>query len=443
MKRLWAVLKREYLAAVKKKSFLIVTLLGPFFFAALIFIPALLATRGLGDRRIVVVDGTGRLSKAFDDPGATKPPSRRERGDGLRTRPPSFGRLDVKVVDASAEADPKAAAEPYLARLRERQKGSEKLDGILVVPRGAMEASDARMAYYSRSSADVMTRERLGRVVSRALSRQRLSARGIDPAEVDALVRDVPVDGVQVTAEGEKKGGDVDTTLLFAFVFVGLLFIPVLLYGQEIMRGIIQEKNDRIVEILVSSMSPFELLSGKVLGMAAVGLTQLAAWMAMGAAMVGFAVASGPGGSLPLGTFLRPAVAWAFLVFYVLGYMIYVCVYAVGGAVVNTEKEAQNLLTPIILILMVPWFLLMAIVMSPESTLSVVLSFVPIYTPITMFIRVLVSQPPAWQVVLSVVLSLATIVGMFWLTAKVFRTGILSYGKRPTIPELWRWMREA
>src|SRR6266498_2669400 len=144
-----------------------------------------------------------------------------------------------------------------------------------------------------------------------------------------------------------------------------------------------------------------------------------------------------------LGQFLRWSIMPYFFVFYLLGYMIYVCVYAVGGAITNSEKEAQQATTPAMLIIMVPWFLLAPIIMNPESRMATVLSMIPLFTPITMFVRVLVSDPPFCQVGASIVLTVATITFLFWAAAKIFRVGILSYGKRPTIPELWRWLKVA
>jgi ABC-2 type transport system permease protein len=132
-----------------------------------------------------------------------------------------------------------------------------------------------------------------------------------------------------------------------------------------------------------------------------------------------------------------------FLIFYVLGYLTYASVYAIGGSVTNSEKEAQQFVAPIMFFLLIPWFLATVILTAPESPMAVALSLIPIFTPVTMFMRIVVSEPPLWEIALSIVLSIATIYGMFWVTAKIFRTGILSYGKRPTIPELWRWLKVA
>lgn len=440
MKRFFAVFKREYLQSVRKKTFIVMTVLAPFLMGALILLPALLATKGFGNRRVAVVDGSGRLEKAFSERDAGRA-ERPKSDDPFRKEGPELGELAVEYVGAAGK-DPVEVAAPWLEKVREPKKGEPKLDGLLVVPAGVFGEPPEKMTYYSRSATDLLAQQRLARIVGRAISRQRLTERGIDPEEVDRLLTEVDVEGIQVTRTGEqKKGGKAN--FLVGFVFVAMLFLPALLYGQEILRGIIQEKSDRIVEILVSSMRPIELLTGKVLGMAAVGLTQLAAWIAMAALLMGATDVGAATSELNLGQLLRPGVAVSFLVFYLLGYLVYVCVYAFGGAIVNSEKEAQNFLTPILLVLMIPWFLVMPVILNPDSPMSVGLSFVPVFTPITMFIRVLVSQPPAWQVALSILLSAATIWGMFWVTAKVFRVGILSYGKRPTVPELWRWLKEA
>ena len=447
MKKPWAVFKREYLQAVRKKSFLIMTVLMPFLFGALMIIPSALAVKGVGEKTVVVVDGTGRLAAAVAeglrsapaaDLGKDAEGSLERPGRGRRAALP--GNVRAEYVSAAGR-DPKEAARPYLDRLHAERPG-ERLDGVFVIPGKAFEDPSLTLTYFSRSSTDLIVQERLGRVVNRALERERLTGRGLNPAEIDGLLKDLRVDAVQLTKGGEeKKGGEMN--FLVGFVFVLLIFIPVLIYGQEVMRGIIQEKTDRVVEILISSMTPFELLSGKILGMAAVGLTQIAIWVVMGGAFAAYGATAAAAAGVNLGQFLRPSLAVWFLVFFVLGYLINVCIYAVGGSIVNSEKEAQQVLGPVLIVMMLPWFLVMPIIMNPDSALSTVLSLIPVYTPITMFIRILVSEPPLWQVLLSVALASGAVVFFFWVTAKIFRVGLLSYGKRPTVPELWRWLKVA
>jgi ABC-2 type transport system permease protein len=209
------------------------------------------------------------------------------------------------------------------------------------------------------------------------------------------------------------------------------------------MRGIIQEKTERIVEILVSSMTPMQLLSGKILGLAAVGLTQLAVWVFMASLLGAYGGGMAAAAGINIMQFFHASILVYFLVFFLLAYLTYVTVYAIGGSVCNSDKEAQQLIAPIILVMMMPWFLGAAIIMNPDSTLSVSLSLSPFFAPITMFMRIIVGDPPISQIAISIVVSIATITLMLWITAKIFRIGILSYGKRPTIPELWRWMKLA
>lgn len=444
MRKLFAVFKREYLQTVRKKSFIILTLLMPFLMAGAVLVPSVLIAKSFGEKRVAVIDGTGRLRDAFvpeklaaaiteDAAGQSRPIAGRRRNLSALVRP--------EYVPSNGDA--RAAAAPYLSRLTGRSLPEDrKLDGVLVIPADALTSSAAKLTYYSRSATDLIGQQVVSDIASRALTRLRLTDRGVEPALIEDVLRRTPVEAVQISSTGEeKKGGEAN--FLIGFVFAALLFIPMLVYGVEIMRGIVQEKTERIVEILVSSMSPMQLLGGKVLGLAAVGLTQVSVWMAMGGAAAGVAGAMAAASGLHLGQFLRWSIVPYFFVFYLLGYMIYVCVYAVGGAIANSEKEAQQATTPAMLVIMLPWFLLAPIIMSPESRLATVLSMIPLFTPITMFVRVLVSDPPFWQVALSIVLTIGTIHLLFWAVAKIFRLGILSYGKRPTIPELWRWLKVA
>lgn len=443
MRKLWAVLKREYRETVRKPSFLVMTVLAPFLMAALMLVPALLAARGMGEKRVAILDGTGRLASVVDalrrESPAASPFSHGGRA-GSRNAP--SGKILPEYVDLSA-VDPKNAVGPYLDRLsKERASKDQVLDGVLLVPADAFERPLTHLTYFSRSASDLLAQERLGRAVNTGLQQARLAARGFPPSELGLILAPVPVESVQVTKSGqERKGGEGN--FLVAMLFLTLLFIPSLVYGQEVMRGVIQEKTDRVVEILVSSMTPMELLTGKILGMAAVGLTQIAVWVAMGGLLVGSGLSQARGAGLDVSAVLRPSVAFWFAVFFLLSYLVTVGVYAAAGAIVSSEKEAQQMLTPVVFVFLVPWFLLMPILGNPDSTLSVVLSLVPIYTPMTMFIRLLVSEPPAWQVALSLVLSVGTIGFLLKATAKVFRAGLLATGKRPTIPELWRWLKEA
>ncbi len=441
MNKMFAVIKREYLQAVRKKMFIFMTLFFPVLMAALFIVPSLLVARGLGGKKVAVIDGTGGLRSSFshhmepETPDPEKALSGRKRGEVPQS-------LDIDYTDAHTQSNLDSAARPFLDRLYLDKDSGNGLDAVLVIPANAFAGSDAKMTYYSRSSADLISMERLGSISNRAIQRQRLSARGIDPGVVDTLTREVTIDSVQLSRSGEKKKGNA-ANFFVGFIFAGLLIIPSFIYGLETMRGIVQEKSERIVEVLVSSMSPRELLTGKILGIAAVGLTQITVWLTIIAAAGAVGAATAMTAGFDVSQFLRPMVFVYFALFFILGYLTFVCIYAIAGAACNTDKEAQQLVAPLQMVMMVPWFVMFVIITNPDSTFAVALSLAPVYGPLTMFARTLVSEPPVWHVLLSIAVSIVTIMVFFYVTAKVFRVGILSYGKRPTIPELWRWIKLA
>lgn len=432
MKKMFAVLKREYLAAVRKKMFIFMTLFFPLLMSAVMILPALMMAKGMGQKKIVVIDGTGDLGDAFKAPLVSR---------GEERRGQTSSNLVLQYIDAKGK-DVVSEAKPFVDRVNASRKSEDKIDGLLVVPPNVYDGKDVKMTYYSRSSTDMITHARLDRTANRAIQRRRFLARGLDQSAIDSLTRDVPLDSVQVSKSGEQtKGGPGN--LLIGFVFAALLIMPSLIYGMETMRGIIQEKTDRVVEILISSMSPRELLTGKVTGIALVGLTQVTVWLLVSAIAGTYIGAGAAAMGMNVSQFLRPMVFVYFITFFLLAYFTFVCIYAIAGAACNTEKEAQQMIAPISMIMMLPWFLMIGIITNPDSPMSVGFSLSPVFGPITMFVRTLVSEPPISHILISILVSLATIVVFYWATAKIFRVGILSYGKRPTIPELIRWVRVA
>jgi ABC-2 type transport system permease protein len=442
MNKMLAVIKREYLQAVRKKMFIFMTIFFPVLMAALFIVPSLMVAKGLGGKKVAVIDGTGKLRDSFAhhmEP-ASPDPKKALSGGGSRGQLPQS--IDVEYADAHEQANLTATGKPYLDRLYLDKKSGNGLDAVLIIPANAFAGADAKMTFYSRSSTDLFTQERLASVANRGIQRQRLTGRGIDPNVVDTLTREVPSDSVQLSRSGEQKKGS-EANFIIGFIFAALLIIPSFIYGLETMRGIVQEKSERIVEVLISSMSPRELLTGKILGVAAVGLTQVTVWLTLIGAVGAFVGTSASMAGFDISQFLRPMVFVYFALFFILGYLTFVCIYAIAGAACNTDKEAQQLVAPIQMVMMVPWFIMFAIITNPDSSLAVALSMAPVYGPITMFVRTLVSEPPVWHVVVSIAVSIVTIAVFFYVTAKIFRVGILSYGKRPTIPELWRWIKVA
>jgi ABC-2 type transport system permease protein len=445
MNKMFAVIKREYLQAVRRKAFIIMTLLFPFLMAGMMIIPGLMMGRGLGEKKIAVLDGTGKLREAFTRPTASPAPNPKDearnamRGRGRGMDLPA--QLSIEYIDR-AGADVAAEAQPYIDRLTKSGKEVRKLDGVFLVPKNAVTDQEAELSYFSRSAADFMTQERLARRANRELQRMRLESNGISAETVDTLMRDLPVEAVQLSRTGEKKtAGQLD--FLLGFVMAAMLLMPSLIYGTETMRGIIQEKNDRVVEVLISSLTPKQLLTGKIIGVALVGLTQLFAWFVMISIITTALSPIASAAGVNIAQFFRPIIFLYFVIFFVLAYLTYVCIYAVAGAVCNNEREAQQLIMPVMMLMLLPWILAAPIITNPDSPLAVGFSMSPALGPVTMFIRTTVSDPPMWHIAVSIAVAIVTILLFFYITAKIFRIGILSYGKRPTIPELMRWVRAA
>jgi ABC-2 type transport system permease protein len=432
MRKMLVVFKREYLQAVRRKMFIFMTFAFPALMAALMVVPSFLMMRGLGEKHIAILDGTGKLHDAYLHPAQNIARTDLQRMQQRRDVPQS---MQFEYVDHAA--DPK----PYFARMTQQAKDGQ-LDGVLIVPPDALTNSEGHMKYYSRTATDFVSQERLSSITNHAVQRLRLQARGLDAELLNRVMTEMTLDAVQLSKTGEeKKGGSAN--FFVGFVLCALLILPTIISGLDVMRGIIQEKTDRVVEVLISSVTPSQLLIGKILGTAAVGLTQIGVWLVMLFAISIYGAATIAMAGINLSQFIRLGTFIYFPIFFILAFLTYVCIYAIGGAACNSEREAQQLIAPITMVMFLPWFLVVVLITSPDSTLSTSFSMSPVFGPMTMYVRTLVSEPPPLQIAISILVSIATIALFLWVTAKIFRVGILSYGKRPTIPELWRWLKVA
>jgi ABC-2 type transport system permease protein len=267
------------------------------------------------------------------------------------------------------------------------------------------------------------------------VTRQQLSASGLKAAQIEEALKPVAIESVRIAAGRELRGSGTGKFLEIV-VMVMLLYMAVLLYGISVMRSVLDEKNSRVMEVLLSSASSTELMTGKLIGVGAVGLTQVVVW----AAMAGISLPS-----IALHTSfsdlnISPVALLAFGVFFLLGYLLYSTMYATIGAICTTEQEGQQLQFLVVFPLVISVFMLMPVMRSPEAPAVVWMSMVPFFAPVVMFTRIVVQMPPVWEIVLSLGLLIATMGGLLVLGARIYRVGILMYGKRLTIPEVWHWM---
>ena len=441
MNKLWAVIRREYVQGVRNKGFVISTLLAPAIMALFFIVPALLVTlRTGGATRLAVLDLTGRLHAPLAEALARG-------GDGREDEPPrpSRGLRDEKIeaqfaverVEAGGR-DPEAVKEELRRRVLDN-----RLEAFLVLPPDVLEGGAAQL--YTRNAGDVFTRTILERRLARVVSDERLSAAGMDGERVRELTRSVTVEQARVTAGGEQSdvgaGGFILPFLVGAFIVISIM-----MYGQAVLSAVVEEKTTRIVEVLFSSLSAFPLLLGKLVGVSLVGFTQFAIWALMFLALGLFGAGAG-GLSLGGGDFALPRVPTAALVlapfFFTLGFYVYATFYAVVGSVVTSEKEATQIVMPVSFLPALAIYLAFPIIRNPNSAFSFWVSMVPFFSPITMLVRVVTETPPWWQIALSLLIGAATVVGMIWVAARIYRTGMLMYGKRATLPEIWHWARRA
>jgi ABC-2 type transport system permease protein len=311
------------------------------------------------------------------------------------------------------------------------------LDAYLVLPADAVDAS--AIEYYSKNVSNFDDIRQVESVLEDTVVGQRLTTAGLQPERVRHLTRKPELKTVRVTAQGarEAQGG---SAFILSFTLVSLLYTSLAIWGAAIMNGVIEEKANRVVEVMASSVPATQLFAGKLLGVGAAGLTQFLAWALTLALLSVYGAAGAAASGLPLPELPLSSLGW-FVALFLLGYFLYGALYASIGAAVNTAQEAQSLAFPVMMPLMTAFVFAPHVISKPDSTLSVVLSLLPPFTPLLMFLRVITITPPAWQLALAVALSLAAIALLYWAAARIYRVGILMYGKKPTLPEILKWIR--
>ncbi len=418
------VASREYLARLKSKAFWIATLLMPVLMLVMMFLPSLLADRASAVQELVVAGGDAEL---FADLSAELFPASESSGGGIQ----------FNLVHQPLGADVEAMRSDLDARLLEGE-----IDAWIWLGKDPLTTES--VDYHAESTANVLTQSVLRRALNRTLRQLRLVRAGFDPDEVANLTQGVSLNPVQVGADGDTSKGGGAAFLLALFLILSL-YMGIIMYGQAVLNGVLEEKSSRVVEVMLSAVSSTELMLGKLIGICGAALTQMVVWLT--AAFVGltpglFAASTMlPEGielpSLPL------SVVFHFLGFFLLGFGIYAAFYATLGAAFNNVQEAQQMAVFGIAFLIMPMLALSPIINDPDSKLSVIMSLIPMFSPLVMVMRIAVKTPPAWQIALSYLLTTAFMFLMISVAAKVYRTGILMYGKKPTFAELWRWVRHA
>jgi len=421
------VFKREYLERVRSKWFRVVTLLGPLFFAAISILPPLLAARSGTSRdlaNIIVLDATGagigdRVADAVAQSakGTTRPVVRTVAPDSLA------------VAESLATAQ--VVANEYLGYLA--------LDGKTL--------AGTEVRYAGRNATSIIDIEVLERAVQRTVLTMRLEREGIS-AERVATLTNVRIDAKteKITDKGRERAGGM-ASLLFAYVIFFLLYMVLAVYGQTMLRGVMEEKSTRVAEVVVSSARSTTLLFGKVLGISAVALTQVLVWVAMGALIYSnraqilarFGAPPGAGGfQLPA---IDPMVGVALVLFFVLGLVLYMALYAAVGSMVSSQEDVNQASMPVTILLISSVVFVQIILIKPADTLARVMSLIPFSAPIIMPTRMALVTVPAWEIAASLLSVALGCTLALWLSARIYRVGMLMYGKRPSFGEVAKWVR--
>ncbi|MCL4836539.1 MAG: ABC transporter permease [Thermoanaerobaculia bacterium] len=431
------IARREYLARVTTKGFWIATVTLPLLMAAMVFLPSLVLLKAKATHRMAVVDETGELGAALVEALAPEPGPRREARDlealGERQTEEQTARFVVELV---APGEPEAQRAALDARVL-----AGEIDSWIRL--GAGQLAGGKVEYRAASVSNFLTQKRLEGALSRVVSRARLEGAGLDAARVSELTRATELDTVRVSERGSRAEGGMAGFFLAYFLFF-LLYMVVAIYGQQVLNGVLEEKTTRVVEVLLATVRPVELMLGKLAGIGLVGLTQLGIWLATAVALTAPGVVGAmawlPEGKMPQ---VAPGVVVHFLLLFLLGYFFFATLYAAIGAASNNLQEAQQFAGVVVIFLVAPVLLMMPVINDPDSVLAVVVSLIPPFTPLLMMLRIAVKMPPAWQVALGYLLSGGFTLLLVWLCARIYRVGILMHGKKPSLAELWRWLRYA
>ena len=409
MHNIFLIARREYLERIRTKGFLLATILIPLLMGGGMAASILISQHSNSNSHIVIVSYDEQLAEDLQTQLAAD----------------TDNQMQVNII---SPAGPNTRA-----NLGQEIKDKD-IDGYLWISAPATEGGKPQLAYRQGSSADLATRSTVRDALDKVLTSEQLSMQGMSKADIASMMK--PVD------MSTEQGGQDDTFANFAgaYLLFFLMYMVIMLYGMNVARSIIEEKTSRVFEVMLATIRPGEMMGGKVIGVGSVGLTQVGIWMIAAVILTGtplMAHLMGAGNHITLSA----EQIIFFVVFFLLGYLLYSGLAAAMGAMTNSEQELQQLNMFLVMPLAACMVALPLILKAPSSMWSRVLSIIPFFAPLLMYMRISISPVPWYEIALSVVLMLFTIYGTIWIASRIYRVGILMYGKRPTLPEILRWLR--
>ncbi len=428
------ILKREYFTRVKKKSFIIMTIVGPILMAALFIAPVWLAMADNDEvKTVMIYDKTGEYKAAFKDSETLK-----------------FEFTDIQNAEQRKEAF-KASGNDAMLSI------SDTLSNDFVL--------------YSEKTPDISIKENLSGQLERFLEERNYKRLGIDKSKLDSAQVSVNIETKTLTSEGEKTSS-AELPIAVGFISAFVIYMFIFMYGVQVMRGVIEEKVNRVVEILISSVKPYQLMAGKIIGIALVALTQFLLWAILTGIIVGFVYLAFGSSIMPQGQDLSQlqnmsseqiqnltsnnqfsdilaaifnfdwvTMFLTFLTFFAGGYLLYASLFAAIGSAVDNETDNQQFMLPVTIPLILAIVAAQGIIKNPEGSLAFWFSIIPFTSPIIMPMRVAMGRYEIWELALSIGLLIAAFIAVVWLAAKIYKVGILMYGKKVSYKELWKWLR--
>ncbi|MEP7327348.1 MAG: ABC transporter permease [Gemmatimonadota bacterium] len=436
MHKLWAVIRREFQTRVQSKAFVISTILGPILMGFLMVMPILMSSRDSEAKRVVVIDGAGgNFGQALE-----RGLSESRRGNGAEAKP------RYEVIRIPAQGRVQAVQDSLVPLTGLARDTVHRLDGLLIATDSGVETGVVKYLGDNVGSPSDMTT--LENITQGVLLTERLQRRGVDPV----LVREAASGRVQLetskVSEGRLTGESGASSFLLAYAMAFILYLALLIYGIQVMSSVLEEKSNRIMEVLASSLTPFQLMAGKVVGVGAVGLLQLGIWVGSAMLLTSNAAAIAglfhmPPGSvtqMPLPS-ISPALLIVFLAFFTVGFFLFAGLYAAVGAMCNTMQEAQQASTAVTVLVATAFFSIFSLLNDPNGSLARVFSLIPFFAPIVMPVRFSLTSIPLYEVALSFAITVLGLFGVAWIAGRIYRVGILMYGKKPSLKELFHWIR--
>jgi ABC-2 type transport system permease protein len=410
MKKAFAVAKWEYLEKIKSKSFIISLFLTPIIMIGVGVVPSLLMSRPDAESIVIgIVDLTGTFSEPFG--------KALESRYKLQNGQPNYILNQISITSGSNITELKTKADQMVL--------DKVIEGYLII--GANILNDSSIDYRSRNAGNIKITTRLERVLKDVVMEKKAAARGLDPSVVKEITASLDLNTIKITKEGKEEQGGFEKIFLSSYVFMMMMFFLIMTSGQLLVRSMLEEKSNRVVEVLMSSSPANQLMAGKILGLSALGLTQIGFWAIIGVVL-----------SLKFSMTMIPlASAAVLLIYFILGYLFYAAIFVAAGAPLTTEQEAQQVTGYLVMVLIIPIVLTIMIIQNPDSTLSKILSYVPFLTASMMAVRIPIQMPSVFEIVTTIILLVLSSIAAIWVAGKIFRTTILSYGKRPSIKELW------